>query len=55
MKIGGKWSPGEGTSNSELRTTDRDEAVGGGRGREVYLLNLDTGPLHALRPRASAD
>ena len=55
MKIGGKRVPRRAASHFNLRTADRAGAVGGGRGREVYLLNLATGPLHALRPRGSAD
>ena len=35
MKIGGKCSPGEGTIHFNLRTTDRDGAVGGDRGRSL--------------------
>ena len=46
MKIGAKGCPRRGTSHSGPRTADRDEAVGGGRGREVYLLNLTTRGLH---------
>ena len=50
MKIGDKRVPRRAASHFALRTTGRVGAVGGGRGREVYLLNLATGPLHALRP-----
>ena len=42
-KIGAKGSPGGATSSFELRTACRVGAVGGGRGREVYLLNLQLG------------
>ena len=52
--------PKRGTRHSKLRTTQRDEAVGRGRGRvnpspgtgDKGLVALD---LHALRPGASAD
>ena len=55
MKIGDKGCPRRGTGHFGPRTADRHGVVGGGRGREVYLLNLSTRDLHALRPRASAD
>ena len=52
--------PKRGTRDSKLRTAERDEAVGRGRGRvnpspgtgDKGLVALD---LHALRPGASAD
>ena len=34
-KIGGKGSPGGAAGNSGLRSRERDEAVGGDRGREA--------------------
>ena len=43
MKIGDKRVPGRAAGHFNLRTTDRVGAVGGGRGREVYLLNLNSG------------
>ena len=43
MKIGAKGSHGGAAGSFNLRTTYRDEAVGGGRGREVYLLNYKPG------------
>ena len=39
MKIGDKRVPRRAASHFNLRTTGRVGAVGGGRGREVYLLN----------------
>ena len=50
MKIGDKGCPGGAASSFKLRTTHRDGVVGGGRGREVYLLNLDNGG--STRPEA---
>ena len=43
MKIGDKRVPRRAASHFNLRTTGRVGAVGGGRGREVYLLNLNSG------------
>ena len=50
MKIGDKGCPRRGTGHSDPRTADRDGVVGGGRGREVYLLNLEN--VGSTRPEA---